>query len=64
MAGALDLRLAGPRVYEGVTVEDRWMGSGRADADGTDIRRALQVYRMACLIQAGIIAALALAYCS
>lgn len=61
MAGALNLRLAGPRIYQGVTVEDRWMGSGRADADGTDIRRALQVYRLACLIQAGFVAVLALA---
>ena len=28
MAGALGLRLAGPRVYGGVRVEDAWMGDG------------------------------------
>lgn len=59
MAGALGLRLAGPRVYGGVTVEDHWMGHGRADATAADIRRALRLYRMACAIQAGAVAGLA-----
>ncbi len=59
MAGALGLKLAGPRVYDGVRVPDHWMGHGRADADATDIRHALRVYRLACLIQAGVIALLA-----
>lgn len=51
MAGALGLRLAGPRRYatEGV-VEDRWMGDGRADATAADIRRALNLYVMAGLL--------------
>ena len=31
MAGALGLRLAGPRVYGDVTVDDGWMGDGRAE---------------------------------
>lgn len=61
MAGALGLRLAGPRVYDGETVGDQWMGTGRADADAADIRRALQVYRLACFIQAAAVAALAAA---
>lgn len=51
MAGALDLRLAGPRMYGGEIVEDHWMGDGRADASASDIRRALALYRSACLLQ-------------
>jgi adenosylcobinamide-phosphate synthase len=51
MAGALGLRLAGPRVYGATLVEDAWMGDGRADATVADIRRALGVYRVACLIE-------------
>lgn len=58
MAGALGLRLAGPRVYGGVTVEDHWMGDGRADAGAADIRRALRIYRTACAVQAALLAAL------
>jgi adenosylcobinamide-phosphate synthase len=56
MAGALGLRLAGPRVYGGVPVDDHWMGDGRAGADGSDIRRALRVYRVACLLLGGLVA--------
>ncbi|MGJ5177695.1 adenosylcobinamide-phosphate synthase CbiB [Bradyrhizobium oligotrophicum] len=56
MAGALGLRLAGPRVYHGHLVTDAWMGDGRADLDASDIRRALRLYRMACLIQALVLA--------
>ncbi|WP_375453875.1 adenosylcobinamide-phosphate synthase CbiB [uncultured Methylobacterium sp.] len=50
MAGALGLRLAGPRVYDGVTVRDAWMGGGRAEAGPADVERALAVYRTACLL--------------
>ncbi|KQU54833.1 CobD/CbiB family cobalamin biosynthesis protein [Bosea sp. Leaf344] len=54
MAGALGLRLAGPRVYGEVLVADGWMGDGRAQADAADIRRALRLYRRACLLLAGL----------
>jgi adenosylcobinamide-phosphate synthase len=47
MAGALGLRLAGPRSYGGVVVEDHWMGDGRAEATAQDIDRALMIYRVA-----------------
>ncbi|AHJ62437.1 Adenosylcobinamide-phosphate synthase [Granulibacter bethesdensis] len=50
MAGALGLRLAGPRLYHGVAVEDAWMGHGRKDADVGDILRALGLFRRACLL--------------
>jgi adenosylcobinamide-phosphate synthase len=48
MAGALNLRLAGPRTYGETRVEDHWMGDGRAEATAADIRRALGLYRRAC----------------
>ncbi|WP_025840600.1 adenosylcobinamide-phosphate synthase CbiB [Asaia platycodi] len=52
MAGALALRLAGPRQYDGVVVADSWMGNGRDDAGQKDLARALRLYRLGCLIQA------------
>ncbi len=55
MAGALGLRLAGPRTYGTVTVADPWMGSGRAEATLDDLRRALALYRTACALQAGAV---------
>ena len=60
MAGALGLKLAGPRVYGGVLVEDAYMGAGRREADAADIRAALRLYLRACAIQFLVIAALAL----
>ncbi|HEY5795534.1 MAG TPA: adenosylcobinamide-phosphate synthase CbiB [Bosea sp. (in: a-proteobacteria)] len=54
MAGALGLRLAGPRVYGEVVVEDGWMGDGRAEATAADIRRALRLYRWACGVGWGL----------
>src|SRR5262249_52994690 len=47
MAGALGLGLAGPRRYGGALVQDAFMGDGRREADATDIRRALALYRIA-----------------
>jgi adenosylcobinamide-phosphate synthase len=59
MAGALGLRLGGPRIYSGASVEDHWMGNGRAELTSSDIRAALRVYRAACIIQAATVAAIA-----
>ncbi|UFN49675.1 adenosylcobinamide-phosphate synthase CbiB [Roseomonas sp. OT10] len=59
MAGALGLRLAGPRVYGAVRVEDAWMGDGRAEATASDLRRALRLYRLACAIQLAAVLGLA-----
>ncbi|HWK32664.1 MAG TPA: CobD/CbiB family cobalamin biosynthesis protein, partial [Hyphomicrobium sp.] len=59
MAGALGLRLAGPRVYGGETVDDHWMGDGRADATADDIYRGLHLFRVACMLQALVIGTLA-----
>lgn len=58
MAGALGLRLAGPRIYGGVMVDDPWMGDGRAEATALDIDRALMIYRIALAVSLLIAAAL------
>jgi adenosylcobinamide-phosphate synthase len=49
MAGALGLRLAGPRIYGEILVEDAFMGDGTALATANDIRRALRLFRAACV---------------
>jgi adenosylcobinamide-phosphate synthase len=51
LAGALGLRLAGPRVYGRTLVDDAFMGEGRREATADDIRRALRLYRLACAIE-------------
>ncbi len=51
MAGALGLKLAGPRFYGETLVEDAFMGEGRREAKAADIRRALGLYRRAAAIQ-------------
>lgn len=55
-AGALDLQLAGPRMYGSELVLDSFMGSGRRTADANDIRRALRLYRGACIAQFIVVA--------
>jgi adenosylcobinamide-phosphate synthase len=62
MAGALGLRLNGPRVYGATRRDDAWTGDGRAEATAADIRRALRLYRTACVIEflaAGALAVIA-----
>ena len=61
MAGALGLRLAGPRVYGDALVDDAWMGEGRAEVTAADVRRALALYRTACALQFVVLAAIAAA---
>lgn len=64
MAGALDLALGGPRIYDGEPVADPWIGGGRARANHRDIRRALYMFTVACLINAGVVAGLILLHLS
>jgi adenosylcobinamide-phosphate synthase len=49
MAGALGLRLAGPRFYGEDLVEDAFMGDGTREATTADIRRALRLFRASCV---------------
>jgi len=44
MAGALGLKLGGPRTYRGERADLPFMGAGRAEAGPEDIERALCVY--------------------
>jgi adenosylcobinamide-phosphate synthase len=60
MAGALGLKLAGPRSYHGTLTEDAWIGDGRSEASAVDIRRALRLYRTACSLQIAVLGLLAL----
>ncbi len=61
MAGALGLRLGGPRVYGATRIEDAWLGDGELAAATLDLERALRLYRRGCAIQLGVALLLALA---
>ena len=58
-AGALGLRLAGPRQYGDELVDDAWMGSGRACIDALHVRAALRLYLAASVLLVGIAVACA-----
>lgn len=51
MAGALGIRLSGPRVYGTTRVAEPWLNAGCPDPTPRDLGRALSLYRraMACL---------------
>jgi adenosylcobinamide-phosphate synthase len=54
MAGALGLRIAGPRSYGGVPYHGPWMGEGRETLTPADILAALRLYKVACAVLAGL----------
>ncbi len=54
-AGALDLALGGPRRYPGLVVDEKWIGKGRARATVADMDRALHLFTVACVINAGLV---------
>lgn len=56
MAGALDIALAGPRVYAEYQVNDAYLNaSGRLNATTDDLSLALKIFRIACVFEALII---------
>ncbi|MDR7027778.1 adenosylcobinamide-phosphate synthase CbiB [Rhizobium rosettiformans] len=56
MAGALDLQLAGPRVYGGIRVSEPMMhAAGRADAGPQDILSGIRVFYTACSVMAAFV---------
>jgi adenosylcobinamide-phosphate synthase len=59
-AGALDLRLGGPRFYARIRVEDAWIGTGYKPG-AEDIELALVLYRRACAVHWLVLALMALA---
>lgn len=50
VAGALGVSLAGPRRVADSIRRDAWVGTGTAKADIADLRRAIWLYAMACLL--------------
>lgn len=60
MAGALGLKLSGPRAYAGEPTEDAWIGTGRSAATVADMRRALGLYKIAYALQIAAYGLLAL----
>lgn len=62
MAGGLGISLAGPRRYGTRLVEDPFLNpGGRRDCGPEDIGRALRIMACACVLQAAVIALIALA---
>ncbi|MGE0239158.1 MAG: adenosylcobinamide-phosphate synthase CbiB [Parvibaculaceae bacterium] len=61
LAGALGIRLGGPRSYGGRHVELATMGDGRSDLEPGDIRAGLSLYGRALSLLTGLVLLLALA---
>lgn len=55
LAGALGLRLSGPRSYGGRFGDEPWIGNGRAELDAPDIYRAVRFVRRAFLTLVGMV---------
>lgn len=60
MAGALGVRLSGPRIYHGQVADEPWLNEGARDPAAADIVAGLKLYRRAMTLLAGLFAALAL----
>lgn len=60
MAGALGIRLSGPRIYEGRLSQEPWLNGEAPDPSAVDLKRALALYRRAMLVLALGLALLAL----
>ncbi|MGN6311970.1 MAG: adenosylcobinamide-phosphate synthase CbiB [Xanthobacteraceae bacterium] len=60
MAGALGIKLAGPRRYAEGLVDDPWLNARGREANPADIRRALRMLVMACIVEFAIFALLTL----
>jgi adenosylcobinamide-phosphate synthase len=56
MAGALGIRLSGPRVYGNRMSMEPWLNEGRPDPTAADLSRALKVYRTTMAVTCGIVA--------
>lgn len=58
MAGALDVRLSGPRRYHGVETPEPWLNGGARDPTARDLMAGLRLYRRAMLMLGMALAAL------
>ncbi|MGF6312306.1 adenosylcobinamide-phosphate synthase [Bradyrhizobium sp. i1.8.4] len=61
MAGALGVRLSGPRIYHGQIADESWLNEGARDPGAADILTGLKLYRYAMVLLAGAFVVLALA---
>jgi adenosylcobinamide-phosphate synthase len=60
MAGALGVRLSGPRSYHGSVTQEPWLNENARDPLAADIRQGLKLYIRAMLLLGGSLVALAL----
>lgn len=60
MAGALGVRLSGPRVYQGRLSAEPWLNGDAPDPDAASIAGALRLYRRAVAVFAGLLLVLTL----
>jgi adenosylcobinamide-phosphate synthase len=60
MAGALGVRLSGPRIYNGEVANEPWLNAGARDPRAGDIGNALKLYRRAMLLFSFFLLVLAL----
>ncbi|NQV57718.1 MAG: cobalamin biosynthesis protein CobD [Rhodospirillales bacterium] len=60
-AGALGVKLSGPREYEGALSDEPWIGAGQIDVSAVHIRAALRLYVNCCLLLGAVFAFAALA---
>lgn len=61
MAGALGVRLSGPRIYHGSIANEPWLNEGARDPLAADVLIGLKLYRYAMMLLAAAFVALALA---
>ncbi|MBR0823936.1 cobalamin biosynthesis protein CobD [Bradyrhizobium manausense] len=61
MAGALGVRLSGPRSYHGHVIAEPWLNETARDPQAADLRQGLRLYVRAMLVLGGLLITLALA---
>jgi len=61
VAGALGVRLSGPRIYHGRVAEEPWLNRNARDPDAADIALGLKLYVRAMIALAALLVVLAFA---
>jgi adenosylcobinamide-phosphate synthase len=61
MAGALGVRLSGPRIYHGSVADEPWLNEAARDPVAADLAGGLAIYTRAMMLLAGCLTVLALA---
>ncbi len=60
LAGALGVRLSGPRVYDGERTNEPWVNDGAPDPSAMDLGRGLVLYLKSITLLAGVLVVLGL----